>query len=239
MLDEGWVAGATGRPELVTLAGRVVMSRLGRQGMGEEPVDKREFTARFDRWYSRLARPYDVAVKLLPGWKAWLSSALPHIRGPRVLEVSFGTGWLLTRYAAAVESHGVDLNERMVRIARRNLRLAGIDAELIRANVEMLPYSDGVFDTVLTTMAFSGYPDGQRAMSELYRVLRPGGRIVMVDVGYPGDGNRLGTWLVELWKRAGDVIRDMPALFDRFGLDVWADSVGGFGSVHLYVATKR
>ncbi len=231
-LDERWV---TCCPEAVIHAGRVVTSR----DMGEEPVDIRAFTARFDRWYSRLARPYDLAVKLLPAWRRWLSSVVPLIRGPRVLEVSFGTGWLLTRYAADFDSHGVDLNERMARVARRNLRRAGVQAELVRANVQNLPYADGVFDTVLTTMAFSGYPDGQRAMSELYRVLRPRGRILMVDVSYPGDGNRLGTALVEMWRRTGDVIRDMPALFDKFGLDVWEDSVGGFGSIHLYVATKR
>lgn len=61
----------------------------------------------------------------------------------------------------------------------------------------------------------------------------------MIDVGYPLDGNWLGCGLIEMWKRAGDVIRDMPALFDSFGFDVWEDSIGGFGSVHLYVATKR
>lgn len=214
------------------------MSGHGRRD-AQEPGDKRAFTARFDHWYSRLARPYDAAVKLLPVWKRWLSSTLPHIRGPRVLEVSFGTGWLLTRYAANFEAHGVDLNERMVSIARRNLERAGVAAELVRANVEELPYPDGSFDTVVNTMSFSGYPDGERAMSELRRVLGPEGRIVMVDVGHPSDGNRLGSLLVEMWKRSGDLIRDMPALFDRFGFDVWEDSIGGFGSVHLYVAIKR
>ncbi|CAM4217230.1 Ubiquinone/menaquinone biosynthesis methyltransferase ubiE [Mycobacterium basiliense] len=204
-----------------------------------EPADKQAYTARFDRWYSRLARPYDVAVKLLPVWRTWVSAALPHIRGPRVLEVSFGTGWLLTRYAANFETHGVDLNERMVHIARRNLQRAGVVAELRRANVEQLPYPDGLFDTVVNTMAFSGYPDGERAMSELSRMLRPQGRIVLVDIGYPRNGNLLGSGLIVMWKWAGDLIHDMPVLFDRYGLDVWEHSVGGFGSVRLYVATKR
>lgn len=204
-----------------------------------EPGDPQAFTARFDRLYSRLARPYDLAVRLLPVWRRWLSAALPHIRGPRVLEVSFGTGWLLTRYAADFETHGIDINERMVALARRNLRRAGIAAELRQARVEALPYPDGHFDTVLNTMAFSGYPDGQRAMAELHRVLRPRGRVVMVDVGYPIDGNRLGSALADMWKLTGDVIRDMPPLFERYGFDVSRKPIGGFGSVHLYVATKR
>lgn len=204
-----------------------------------EPPDAQAFTARFDRVYSRMARPYDLAVKLLPVWRHWISAALPHIRGPRVLEVSFGTGWLLTRYANNFDTHGVDLNERMVAIAQRNLRRAGVTAELRQANVESLPYPDGQFDTVVNTMAFSGYPDGRRAMTQLHRVLRRRGRLVLIDVGYPHDGNRLGSALVGVWRRAGDVIRDMPPLFESFGFDVHHEQIGGFGSVHLYVATKQ
>jgi len=204
-----------------------------------EPGDAHAFTARFDRLYSRLARPYDLAVRLLPVWRHWLGAALPLIRGPRVLEVSFGTGWLLTQYAAEFETHGVDLNERMVTIAQRNLDRAGVSAELRKSGVEALPYPDGRFDTVVNTMSFSGYPDGRRAMTELHRVLHPRGRIVMIDIGYPPDGNRLGTALVGMWKWSGDLIRNMPALFESFGFQVRQQPVGGFGSVHLYVATKQ
>ncbi len=204
-----------------------------------EPRDAEAFTTRFDRLYSQLARPYDLAVRVLPVWRHWISAALPHIRGPRVLEVSFGTGWLLTRYAGNFETYGVDLNERMVAIARRNLARTGVTAELRQANVEALPYPDGHFDSVVNTMAFSGYPNGQRAMSEMHRVLRSQGRLVLIDVGYPPDGNRLGSALVGIWKHSGDVIRDMAPLFDSFGFDVNHEQIGGFGSVHLYVATKQ
>ncbi len=98
-------------------------------------------------------------------------------------------------------------------MARRNLARAGVQANLRQGNVEALPYPDASFDTVVNTMAFTGYPDGAKAMSELARVLRPGGRLVMIDIGYPRDGNRIGTSLVGLWKRAGDLIRDMTVLF--------------------------
>lgn len=205
----------------------------------DEPVDKRAFITRSDRLYSLLAWPYDLAVKLIPVWTRWLEPAVPHVRGPRVLEVSFGTGWLLTRYAGEFDSYGVDLSERMVRVAQRNLRRVGLTAHLLQANVEALPYPDEYFDTIVNTMAFSGYPDGDRAMAELHRMLRPGGRIVMIDIGYPHNGSRVGSAVVWLWKRTGDVIRDMPQLFERFGFDVAAEEVGGLGSVQLYVATKR
>jgi len=204
----------------------------------EQPVDREAFTRSFDRAYSRLARVYDLGVKAMPVWRAWLRHALEHLEGPRVLEVSFGTGWLLTQYSDEFEAHGIELNEKMTTIARRNLERAGRQARLQRASVEALPYPDGSFDTVLSTMAFTGYPDADTAMSELRRVLRPRGRLVIIDVDYPTNGNRLGTTLVRLWKRTGDLIRDMSRLLREFGFDVSDQEIGGWGSIHCYVAVK-
>ena len=156
-----------------------------------------------------------------------------------MLEVSFGTGWLLTRYAGRYRTDGIDLNPRLLEVARRNLDRAGVRAELRQGPVEALPYPEATFDTVVNTMAFSGYPDGAAAAAELVRVLVPGGRLVLIDINYPRDGNRLGTALVDrLWKPMGDLIRDVPALLSDVGSDVQDVEVGGWGSVHLYLATK-
>lgn len=205
----------------------------------EEPRDRRAFTETFDRFYTRFAPVYDLLVKALPVWKTWLKCALPHLEGPRVLEVSFGTGWLMTRYAGRFEVHGVDLNERMVDTARENLRARGLEADLRQGNVEALPYPDGCFDTVLSTMAFSGYPDARTSLAEMLRVLGPEGRLVLIDVNYPANGNWLGTRLTQFWKSAGDLVRDMGALFAQAGLDYSEQEIGGWGSIHLFVATRR
>jgi ubiquinone/menaquinone biosynthesis C-methylase UbiE len=204
-----------------------------------EPVDRAAFREQYDHFYTRAARVYDFAVRRLPGWRGWLRKALPALRGPRVLEVSFGTGWLLTRYAGRFEVDGIDLNARMVEVASANLRRAGLHANLRQGDVEALPYADGTYDTVLSTMAFTGYPDGRAALSEMLRVLAPAGRLVLVDVNYPADGNRLGTWMVEGFKAAGDLIRDMDRLFGEFGLAYTDKEIGGRGAVHLYVAERR
>jgi ubiquinone/menaquinone biosynthesis C-methylase UbiE len=203
-----------------------------------EPVDPAAFRARFDRFYGRTAPVYDALVRAVPLWRRWIGSALPYLRGPRVLEVGFGTGWLLTRYAGRVEAHGIDLNARMVALAAKNLGRAGLRADLRRAAVEAIPFPDAHFDTVVCTAAFSGFPDGGAALDEMIRATRRGGRIVIVDVGYPRDGNRPGTAAIRLWMIAGDLVRDIDALLAERGLEVAHRDVGAWGSMHLWVASS-
>jgi ubiquinone/menaquinone biosynthesis C-methylase UbiE len=204
----------------------------------DEPEDGRQFTESFDRSYTRFAAAYDLAVKCLPVWKTWLRRALPHLQGPRVLEVSFGTGYLLMQCTQGYELHGVDFNVRMVHTAERNLARRGVPAELLQANVEALPYRDAVFDSVVNTMALSGYPDARAALAEIHRVLKPAGRLVLIDVNYPLHPSWLGTRLTEFWKRGGDLIRDIDALLHQFSFEYTREEIGGFGSVQLYVARR-
>jgi ubiquinone/menaquinone biosynthesis C-methylase UbiE len=88
-------------------------------------------------------------------------------------------------------------------------------------------------------MAFTAYPDGRKAMSEFHRVLRAGGRLVLIDVEYPADRNWLGTKMTGFWIAVGDIVRDMGALFRQFDFEFTDREIGGFGSVHLYVAEKK
>ena len=83
--------------------------------------EKEQFTEQYDRFYTSFAKVYDGAVKILPFWKRWLKATLPHIQGPRVLEVSFGTGYLLMQYAGQFETYGIDYNERFVTMLQGKL----------------------------------------------------------------------------------------------------------------------
>ena len=204
-----------------------------------KPGNPLEYTARLDREYARYAGLYDRAVKLLPVWKTWIKAALPHIEGKRVLEVSFGTGYLMTQYAQRFETFGVDYNARMVEIADRNLRRKRLKAALVQASVEALPFPNGHFDSIVNTMAFTGYPDGDKAMREFFRVLKPGGKLLVVDFDYPSNRNILGYALTRLMERSGDIIKDMSGILQEFPFDYTEKEIGGFGSVHLYVAVKR
>ncbi len=204
-----------------------------------EPQDPQIYTANFDATYSRFAGIYDFFAKHTSIYNAWLAPVIPHIRGPRVLEVSFGTGWLITHYARHFETYGIDFNKKMIRITSRNLKAVGATVPLQRANVEALPYRDETFDTVVNTMAFSGYPRADKAMSEIRRVLKPDARLILVDVGLPDDQNWRGRAFVRFISDTGDIIRDMPTIFTRHGFTFHREIVGAFGALHLYVAQKK
>ncbi len=212
---------------------------MRRRLYSDEPRDARGYQVDFDQTYTRIARAYDVAVKVLPVWKTWLKRALPHIRGHRILEISFGTGYLMTHYADRFDVYGIELNARMLSVAMKNLRQAELSANLQQGTVEDLPYKDGFFDTTINTMAFSGYPDGTKAIAEIRRVLKPGGRLVLIDINYPADRNWLGTRLTRCWQLAGDIIRDMHKILAAHGFDCEDFEIGGFGSVHMYVCHRN
>ena len=204
----------------------------------DEPHDRQIFTERFDRFYSRFARAYDWFVKTFAFWPNWLNHVIPHLQGNRVLEVSFGTGYLLTQYAGRFMTCGIDLNEAMAQIAKENVAGQSVRAHLQVATVETLPYADDSFDTLVNTMSFTGYPDAQLALSEMHRVLRKGGRLIMIDINYPLDGNWIGSMLTRAWQVGGDIIRDMDQLFHQYNFQQSDIEIGGAGSVHLYIATK-
>ena len=203
-----------------------------------EPENGQQFSGQYDAFYSRYANIYDRLIKFFPLWRNWLDNTLPYIQGPKVLEVSFGTGYLLTRYASQYKSFAIDLNPDLARIAWGNLRQHNLSAHLQVANVEHIPYPAGEFDSVLNTMAFTAYPDAERALAEITRVLKPGGRLIILDINYPHNRNPVGTLLTNSWKAGGDIIRDLPGLLTSSGYQFTDQEVGGFGSLHLYIAAK-
>ena len=204
----------------------------------KEPKEKEKFTEDFNKFYTGFAKFYDLVTKIFPFWRRWISTAIPHISGPRVLEVSFGTGYVLKQYTNNYDTYGIDYNQEFVNVLKDKLVSIGVTANIQQGDVQALPYADDYFDSIVNTMAFSAYPDGLKAMSELHRVLKPGGKMILIDIEYPKNRNWLGMKATRAWMAMGDIIREMPPLFEQFGFDYTDEEIGGFGSVHLYVAQK-
>ena len=126
----------------------------------------------------------------------------------------------------------------MVNKTRKRLKGMVSPDKIIQGYVERLPYTDEYFDTVINTMAFTAYPDGEKALHEMLRVLKPGGPLLVVDVDYPKDRNMFGYFLVKIGEWSGDIIKNIEQMLQQQELQYSCKTVGGFGSVRLYVITK-
>lgn len=116
-------------------------------------------------------------------WRVWQRLALPRIRGTRVLEVGCGPGRLLADMVrAGYTCAAVDRSPQMVAAARDELRRQGLDESqtpVSLADAQHLPYLGESFDTVVSTFP-SEYIYAPASLREIARVLRPGGRLVVV-----------------------------------------------------------
>ena len=200
-----------------------------------------DYTDKMNLEYNWMAKAYSVFMFFFPLWKIWIKKVIPHIEGQKILEVSFGNGYLMTEYGknSNYSITGIDYNEKMIEITEKKLQSKKIKAKLLQANVEKLPFENNTFNTVINTMAFTGYPDGDKALSEIKRVLKPGGKLLMVDFDYPKNRNFIGVCSVRMWMKFGDIIKDINALLKKHKFDYTDRQIGGFGSVHLFVCEKK
>lgn len=112
----------------------------------------------------------------------WLKSTIgfENYTGKRVLEVGFGLGTDHISFArAGARCFGLDLTPAHVEATRRRLLLENLPVQLIRADAESLPFEDGSFDVVYSFGVLHHTPRTQRAIDDIFRVLRPGGEAII------------------------------------------------------------
>jgi ubiquinone/menaquinone biosynthesis C-methylase UbiE len=119
---------------------------------------------RLERWLVRDAR-------------AWVCA---QARG-EVLELGIGTGRNLPHYPVDVSLTGIDLSPRMLDLARTRATQLGRRVDLSTGDAQELPFQDGRFDTVVCTYTLCSIPNDRRAIAEVWRVLKPGGRFLSAE----------------------------------------------------------
>lgn len=114
----------------------------------------------------------------------------------RVLEVGVGSGLNLPFYGAQVDHvYGIDPSLKLLQMARRRIGDVHFGASLIRASAEDIPLAPGSVDTVVITWTLCSIADPLRALREMRRVMKPGGRVLFVEHGRAADAN------IEGWQR--------------------------------------
>lgn len=137
---------------------------------------------RWRRYWDKESAGYDRQMQmferlLAPDSRAWVCSQA----SGKTLEVGIGTGLNLPFYPDDVNLTGIDFSPAMLQIARSRAEQLGRTADLREADALDLPFPDACFDTVVSTYALCAVPDENRAVSEMSRVLRPGGLLLLAD----------------------------------------------------------
>ncbi|MBV9607045.1 MAG: class I SAM-dependent methyltransferase [Solirubrobacterales bacterium] len=157
--------------------------------------------------FAGLPRAYDRMGAVLsfgqdPRWRRALVDAIDPRPGQRILDVATGTGMVafaLARRGATVV--GLDQSEDMLSGARQRLAPGNENPSFIIGEAEHLPFADGEFDALSFTYLLRYVDDPAATMRELARVVKPGGRIGMVEFGVPSSPPLRVAWRIHT--RAG------------------------------------
>ncbi len=139
-------------------------------------------TERVLRLYEKEAPKYDRQMRffewlLFGSGREWVCSQAEG----EVLEIAVGTGRNLPYYPDGVRLSGVELSPAMLEIARTRAREVGREIDLRVGDAQALEFPDESFDSVVCTLSLCTIPDDRAAVAEVRRVLRPGGRFLLLE----------------------------------------------------------
>jgi phosphatidylethanolamine/phosphatidyl-N-methylethanolamine N-methyltransferase len=135
------------------------------------------------RAYDRASRWYDLQ-EWLPerlAFRKWRRQLWDMVPDGRVLEVGVGTGKNLRYYR---DGHGVtaiDLSPKMIERANKNAKRWRVEASLLLMDAQALEFEDSAFDSAVSTFVFCSVPDPVQGLREVSRILRPGGRVYLLE----------------------------------------------------------
>ncbi len=204
--------------------------------------------------FDRIADEYDVANRIISGgmdrlWRSHAVAQLKPRRNGRYLDVGTGTGDLafeiLDQVADQVLVDGIDPAEQMLAVARGKAARRGVDdaVNFFPADALELPMADDNYDGIISGFCFRNIEHRRKALEEMLRVLKPGGRLVVLEATFPENvfvrvGYRLFTsWVPvigQLWGRGKaykyllDSIEDFPQLSEVNAMF----NAAGFSMVH-------
>ncbi|HEF8772925.1 MULTISPECIES: bifunctional demethylmenaquinone methyltransferase/2-methoxy-6-polyprenyl-1,4-benzoquinol methylase UbiE [Providencia] len=146
--------------------------------------------------FHSVASKYDLMNDLMSFgihrvWKRFTIEASGVRRNQRVLDLAGGTGDLTAKFSRLVGEKGevvlADINDSMLKMGREKLRDLGIvgNVSYVQANAEELPFPDNYFDCITISFGLRNVTDKDKALRSMYRVLKPGGRLLVLEFSKP------------------------------------------------------
>ncbi len=139
--------------------------------------------AKWDGWVDSLDKKGLRSYYLRRGQRDVIS--LLNIKeGMNILDIGCGTGWALGQAADLIDNrglfYGVDLSAKMIERAKENFK-AKENFHFVKANAESIPLNDNLFDIIICTNSFHHYFNPEKALKEMYRLLKTGGKVYILD----------------------------------------------------------
>lgn len=150
---------------------------------------ERKSTDTIRRRYNRIAFLYDFMELPMERLRfaAWRSRLRDRITGPRALEVGVGTGKNIPFYPDGVSVTAIDFSSRMLARAQVVARRCNKQIDFHEMDVQRLDLPAHCFDTLFATFVFCSVPDAVLGLTELRRVCKPGGRLLLLEHMRPGN----------------------------------------------------
>ncbi len=163
---------------------------------GFQTVEKNEKESKVASVFHSVAQQYDVMNDLMSFgihrlWKRFTIDASGVRPGNKVLDLAGGTGDLTAKFSQLVGREGkvilADINSSMLNVGRDKLRDRGLvqNIEYVQANAQYLPFEDNTFDIITIAFGLRNVTDKDMALRSMYRVLKPGGRLLVLEFSKP------------------------------------------------------
>lgn len=163
---------------------------------GFKTIDKEDKVSMVAGVFHSVAKQYDVMNDLMSFgvhrlWKRFTIDASGVRPGNKVLDLAGGTGDLTAKFSQLVGKNGsvvlADINSSMLNVGRDKLRDKGLvqNIKYIQANAQYLPFDDNTFDIVTIAFGLRNVTDKDMALRSIYRVLKPGGRLLVLEFSKP------------------------------------------------------
>lgn len=211
--------------------------------------------------FESIAPSYDkmnsvISFRMHKRWRRFAMEKMDVQSGQTALDVCCGTcDWTISiaeKVGDGGKVIGLDFSPNMLRIGQQKVQEAGLGqrVELVEGNAMELPYEDNSFDYATIGFALRNVPDPKRVLQEMRRVVKPGGKVVSLEISHPESWwfrplfylyfrhlmPLMGKWLARSYEQYKWLPQSLEGFPDRLTLERWMEELG-FATVQSYPLT--